>query len=218
MSTGEPRFRSVVLDVDSTLSGVEGIDWLAACRGDEVARAVSEMTRAAMQGGLPLESVYARRLAKIRPRHDEIEALSHVYVERVALGAPQAIHRLQRAGVQVHLVSGGLRPALLRLVYHVGLSPGDLHAVPIHFDAIGAYVDFDAASPLTTSSGKRDVVRDLALDAPVLAVGDGMTDVAMRESVDCFAAYTGFARRQSVVDAADEVVASFAEVERLVLG
>ena len=30
------RFRSVILDVDSTLSGVEGIDWLAALRGREV--------------------------------------------------------------------------------------------------------------------------------------------------------------------------------------
>jgi len=218
MSPGEPRFRSVVLDVDSTLSGVEGIDWLAACRGDAMARAVAEMTRAAMQGGVPLEQVYGRRLAKIRPRHDEIEALSHVYVERVAPGAVDVIHRMQRAGIQVQLVSGGLRPALLRLAYHVGLSPGDVHAVPIHFDAVGAYTDYDASSPLTRSSGKRDVVRGLALDGPVIAVGDGVTDVAMREAVDSFAAFTGFVQRQPVIDAADDTVASFSELERLVFG
>jgi phosphoserine phosphatase len=218
MSTGEPRFRSIVLDVDSTLSGVEGIDWLAACRGEAMARAISEMTYAAMQGGVPLEQIYGRRLSKIRPRHDEIEALSHVYVERIAPGAVDAIRRMQRAGVQVQLVSGGLRPALLRLAYHIGLSPGDVHAVPIHFDAVGAYTDYDASSPLTTSSGKRDVVRKLALEAPAIAVGDGVTDVAMREAVDSFAAFTGFARRQPVIDAADDVVASFAELERLVFG
>ena len=218
MKDSVARFRSVVLDVDSTLSGVEGIDWLAGLRGEATARAIAELTRGAMQGGVPLEQVYGRRLARIRPRHDEIEALSHVYVERVAPGAGRAIARMQRAGVPVHLVSGGLRPALLRLAYHVGLSPSDVHAVPIHFDAVGAYVDYDASSPLTTSTGKRDVLRALALDGPLLAVGDGATDLPMRDVADSFAAFTGFARRQLVVDAADEVVDSFAEVERLVFG
>ena len=213
----EPRFRSVVLDVDSTLSGVEGIDWLAARRGGDMARSVAELTRAAMQGGVALEQIYGRRLAKIKPSHDEIEELSHVYVERVAAGAAETLGKFQRAGVQVHLVSGGLRPALLRLAYHVGLSPGDVHAVSIRFDTAGAYVGYDAASPLATSSGKREVVRALGLDAPVLAVGDGVTDVAMRGAVDLFAACTCFVTRQPVVDAADQVVASFAEIERLVL-
>jgi phosphoserine phosphatase len=216
MSAGAPRFRSVVLDVDSTLSGVEGIDWLAACRGEDLARTIGELTQAAMQGGVPLEQVYAQRLAKIRPRRDEIEALSHEYISRLATGAQEAIHGFLHAGVQVQLVSGGLRPALLRLAYHIGLSPGDVHAVSIRFDAVGAYVGYDARSPLTTSNGKREVVRRLGLDGPVLAVGDGASDIAMREVVDCFAAFVGFARREAVVDAANVVVASFAELERLV--
>src|SRR4051794_31486881 len=103
MTDGEPRFRSVVLDVDSTVSGVEGVDWLAARRGDEMARTIAELTHAAMQGGVPLEQVYARRLAKIRPRRDEIEALSHEYIERLAPGAEKAISRFLHAGVQVQL-------------------------------------------------------------------------------------------------------------------
>jgi phosphoserine phosphatase len=210
-------FRSLVLDVDSTLSGIEGIDWLAARRGDVISRRVADLTTQAMQGGVPLEQVYGARLAEIRPRREEVDALSRAYVAAVAPGAVEAIARIRRTGVQVVLVSGGIRHALLRLALHLGLGPSDLHAVPVRFDALGAYVGYDASSPLTTADGKRQVVSDLHLDGPIVAVGDGATDLAMRDVVDTFVAYTGFVNRASVVAHADAVVTSFADLESFML-
>jgi phosphoserine phosphatase len=212
-----PAFRTVVLDVDSTVSGIEGIDWLAARRGDVVARRVADLTNTAMQGGVPLEDVYGLRLNAIRPRREEVDALSRAYVDAIAPGALQTIDRLRRLGVQIVLVSGGLRDALLRLALHLGLSPGDVHAVALRFDAGGAYHGFDATSPMTTSDGKRRMVSSLSLDGPILAVGDGATDLAMRDVVDLFAAFTGFITRPHVVERADVVVTSFEELERIVL-
>jgi HAD superfamily phosphoserine phosphatase-like hydrolase len=215
--TASPSFRTLVLDVDSTVSGIEGIDWLAARRGDVVARRVADLTTNAMQGGVPLEEVYGLRLNAIRPRREEVDALSRAYVEALAPGAVETIGRLRRLGVQVVLMSGGLRHALLRMALQLGLSPGDVHAVALRFDAGGAYQGYDTASPMTTSDGKRRMVDSLDLDGPVLAVGDGATDLAMRDVVDLFAAYTGFITRPNVVERADVVVASFAELETLVL-
>jgi len=212
-----PAFRTVVLDVDSTVSGIEGIDWLAARRGDLVARRVADLTNNAMQGGVPLEEVYGLRLNAIRPRREEVDALSRAYVDAIAPGAILTIERLRRLGVQIALVSGGLRHALLRLALHLGLSPSDVHAVSLHFDAGGAYQGYDSASPMTMSDGKRRMVESLALDGPILAVGDGATDLAMRDAVDLFAAYTGFVTRPNVVERADVVIASFEELERVVI-
>jgi predicted HAD superfamily phosphohydrolase len=79
-------------------------------------------------------------------------------------------------------------------------------------------VRFDAASPLATSHGKRTIIEQLALPRPSLGVGDGATDVVMREVVDRFGAYVGFARRENVVARADVVVASFSDLATLVLG
>ncbi|MEP6491492.1 MAG: HAD-IB family phosphatase [bacterium] len=214
--SNKPAFRTLVLDVDSTVSGIEGIDWLAARRGEVVARRVADLTKSAMQGGIPLEDVYGQRLSEIRPRRDEVDALARAYVDAMAPGAVDVIANIRRAGVQVVLVSGGLRHALLRMALELGLSPGDVHAVSLQFDAGGAYRGYDAASPLTTADGKRRVVTDLALDGPVLAAGDGATDLAMRDVVDLFVAYTGFVSRPNVVDYADMAVASFAELERIV--
>jgi phosphoserine phosphatase len=212
-----PAFKTLVLDVDSTVSGIEGIDWLAEKRGDLVARRVADLTNRAMQGGIPLEQVYGVRLAEIRPRREEVDELSRAYVAALAPGAIDAVAEMRRAGVQVMLISGGLRYALLRLAFHLGLSPADVHAVSVRFDALGAYAGYDAASPLTMADGKRRLVSELALDGPVIAAGDGATDLAMREAVDLFVAYTGFVKRDAVVAKAGAVAASFAELQSVVL-
>ncbi|MEO7084823.1 MAG: HAD-IB family phosphatase [Gemmatimonadaceae bacterium] len=217
MTVMAPPFKTLVLDVDSTISGIEGIDWLAARRGDVVARRIAKLTQEAMQGGVPLEQVYGARLAEVRPRRDEMDALSRAYVEAIAPGAVNAIARIRRSGVQVVLVSGGIRYALLRLALQLGLGPADVHAVSVQFDAIGAYVGYDASSLLTTANGKKRLVEELQLEGPVIAVGDGATDLAMREVVDRFVAFTGFVTRPNVVEAADCVASSFADLERIVL-
>lgn len=211
-----PAFATVVLDVDSTISGIEGIDWLAQRRGDIVARKVASLTDAAMRGEMPLEDVYGARLAAIRPRRDDVDALSRAYIAELAPGCVEAIAGLRRQGVNVVLVSGGLRHALVRLAFHLGIDLTDLHAVDIHFDAVGAFVGFDQNSPLTTSDGKRTVVASLGAARPILAVGDGATDLAMRGVVDRFAAFTGFVSRPNVVAKADLTIASFAQLSMLI--
>jgi soluble P-type ATPase len=62
------------------------------------------------------------------------------------------------------------------------------------------------------------VVKQLKLNGPTLAVGDGMTDCEIRPAVEGFAAYTGFIRRASVIKQADYVIEDFRELRELVLG
>ena len=50
----------------------------------------------------------------------------------------------------------------------------------------------------------------------MLAAGDGATDLAMRDVVDLFVAYTGFVTEPTSSEQADVVAASFAELERVV--
>jgi phosphoserine phosphatase len=211
-----PLYASVILDVDSTVAGLEGIDWLARQRGEDVAAAVRELTEASMDGRIPLDEVYGSRLDVIRPSLADLRLLSAEYLGQVAPGARDAIHRMREAGVRVAFVSGGLRQAVLPLVQSLGARPDDLHAVTVILDGNGDYLDFDRTSPLTTQEGKRDAVESLSLPRPSLMVGDGATDLAARDSVDAFAAYTGFVRRQAVVDAADLVVESWDQLLEVV--
>lgn len=211
------RFASVILDVDSTLAGIEGIDWLAERRGADVARDVAALTDRAMQGEIALESVYGHRMAMVRPSRTDLEALANAYCAAVAPNAAATLARLHEHGVQVALVSGGLRNAILPLAASLGVSSDMVHAVDVYLDDHGAYAGYDQRSPLTTQQGKLRVAQELSLPAPVLAVGDGATDVAMRPAVDAFAAFTGFVHRAPVVASADFVLHSFDELIQVVM-
>ncbi|MEP6731151.1 MAG: HAD-IB family phosphatase [bacterium] len=211
-------FASIILDVDSTLCGIEGIDWLSELRGADVGAQVAALTDRAMQGEIALDVVYGERLALVRPTRDEVAALAEAYAASLAPQAAYTILRLRAAGRRVVLVSGGVREAIMPVASRLGLPERDVHAVSVRFDDSGAYAGFDSASPLATATGKRDVAQSLKLPRRVLAMGDGATDLAMRPAVDAFAAYTGFVHRDIVVNSADVVLESFDQLVELVLG
>ena len=177
-------FASVVLDVDSTLCGIEGIDWLAGKAGDVIAREVASQTDRAMRGELKLEDVYAARLEIVRPGRSDIDELGSAYIDALAPGAAHAIASWHSRGIKVVLVSGGIRQCILPVAGRLGILPEDVHAVAVNLDAAGTYTGYDTMSRLTVATGKRDVVEALTLPRKVFAAGDGSTDLAMREVVD----------------------------------
>jgi phosphoserine phosphatase len=212
-----PAFASVVLDVDSTVSGAEGIEWLAGKRGPKVANEVARLTRQATDGEISLESVYGHRLEMIEPSEAEVVELARFYERRLAPRAAEVIGELRENGIRIVLVSGGIRQAILPLGLRLGFTPAEVFAVRLAFDEAGRYSGFDDVSPLTTSAGKAMIVHRLYLPRPVLAVGDGITDLASRPATDAFAAFTGFTYRTAVVRAADHEVASFDQLLKLVM-
>ncbi len=201
-----PPYRTVVFDCDSTLSTIEGIDELAALKLDESGRAeLVELTHSAMRGDVPLEEVYARRMAAVAPSRAELEKIGRRYVETALPGTIELFAELRAAGVKLRIVSGGLRPAVLVLGAELGLAPDHVHAVDVRFDARGDYLDFERDSPLARSGGKLELLRELGgADAlgPIALIGDGMTDLECAPELARFVAFTGVVRREAVVERA----------------
>jgi HAD superfamily phosphoserine phosphatase-like hydrolase len=211
--------RAVVFDADSTLVGIEGIDWLAAHRPSDVAGRIAALTTEAMAGVRPLEAVYGDRLAAVAPTRDEVAALGIAYVQAVARGAAALVSALIAKGIRPVIVSGGIHGALLPLAAHLGIPADDVHGVRVHFTSTGAYADFDRSSPLATQGGKAALVAQLALPRPIVAVGDGSTDLVIRTAgaSDSFVAFTGFVAREAVVQGADFRADSFEALHALLL-
>ncbi len=210
-------YAAVVLDMDSTIVSVEGIDWLARRREASVAREIASLTERSMDGALALDEVYGERLALIRPDEGEVDELALLYESSLAPGAMDAIERLRGEGVKLVIVSGGIRQAILPTARALGFADADVHAVALRFDSRGRYAGFDERSLLTTQGGKAEVVRELALPRPLLAVGDGSTDAALLPVVDSFAAFTAFVRREAVVAVAHHELRAFTDLLELVL-
>ena len=215
MTDARPRFASVVLDVDSTITSLEGIDWLANLRGDAIAHEVAALTDRAMGGDISIESIYAHRLDLIKPTRDEVAALGQAYIETVQRGARALCAVLAVAGCDVTLLSGGLRDAIVPFADYMGIPAARVHAVSIRFADDGQYVSLAGDQPLATQRGKPVVLHHLSLPRPLVMIGDGATDAAVRGICDAFIAYTGVARRPNVVAVADAEAADFATLHSL---
>lgn len=211
------RFNSIILDVDSTLSAVEGIDWLAAQRGPDIEAWSAALTERAMEGEIPIDAVYGERMRIVKPTLPEIRQLGKVYVERMATHAAETIEALRAHDVEVIMVSGGLREGILPLARELGVEEENVYAVSVFFDEHGEYAGFDEGSLLTRQSGKRIIVGQMDLKGPILAVGDGMTDCEIKSVVQGFAAFTGFTRREAVIAQADYVIENFDQLRNLIL-
>jgi len=206
-----PKYRIIFFDVDSTLVTIEGIDVLA--RGNpEIAR----LTEAAMNGDIPLDEVYARRLEVIRPTRDDIAQLAHLYLRSLVPGAAETVRTLRSAGCIVHLVTAGIEQALNPLAAKLGVA---LHAVRLQFADDGQYTDFDRASPLTQPGGKEVIVRDVRARTKGKAafIGDGVSDLEAKPAVDLFIGFGGVHTRARVRQNADVFIADLNELPAMLL-
>jgi phosphoserine phosphatase len=196
-------YRFVFFDVDSTLVTIEGIDVLA--NGNpEIVR----LTDAAMNGEIALDEVYARRLEIIRPTLADVEALGRRYIESLVPGAAETIATLQRAGVDVHLVTAGIAQAIAPLASHLGIAARAVHAVALQFDDEGHYRDFDRRSLLARAGGKELVVHAILARAKGRSafIGDGVSDLETKPVVNLFIGFGGVHTRPRVMENAEVYV------------
>jgi phosphoserine phosphatase len=202
-------YRHIFFDVDSTLVTIEGIDVLANGNPE-----IAALTDAAMNGEIPLDQVYAKRLEIIRPTRVAVDDLASTYIRSIVDGAQETIAALQNAGAVVHLITGGIEQAILPLAITLRVPERNVHAVSLRFDANGAYEDFDRRSFLTRSGGKELVVRDIRARSHGKAafIGDGVSDLEARPAVDLFIGFGGVVIRPRVKENADVFVTNFRDI------
>ena len=208
--------RLLLLDCDSTLSAVEGIDELGRLRGPEVFAQVERMTAEAMDGGVPLETVFARRLELIRPTRAEVDGIAARYLATAEPDAAEALRRIRAAGWTVAIVSGGFTEAILPLARALGIER--VHAVGLRFDAAGAYAGFDTEAPTARSRGKNAVARRLRTElgaAEVVMVGDGASDLEVKGDADRVVGFGRYAVRAKVKAGADAFITRLADLPPL---
>ncbi len=198
-------FDIVCFDCDSTLSKIEGIDELGRQSGlyDELVA----LTNAAMNGELALEDVYGKRLALIKPDKAKMDWLADLYIAEMVDGVEEVFSTLLAQGKQVHIISGGIRQAILPLAEKLGLSNHHVHAVDVLFNADGSYKDFDQQSPLAKTGGKAVVCKQIqTTGTSIVMIGDGKTDLEAKHAGAKVIGFGGVMQRDVVIEQADVFV------------
>ena len=194
-------FDVICFDCDSTLSKIEGIDELARRVG--LGEEMSKLTDAAMNGDVPLEAVYERRLSLIRPDQAGIDWLADLYIAEIVDGVKDVFAALLAQDKTVHIISGGLRQAILPLAGYLGLPESHVHAVNIYFNEDGSYRDYDLDSPLARTGGKAVVVGSLKGQGSLVMIGDGKTDLEAKQAGAFVLGFGGVVDRPIVRELAD---------------
>ncbi|MDP3332421.1 MAG: HAD-IB family phosphatase [Methylococcaceae bacterium] len=195
-------FDIICFDCDSTLSKIEGIDELA--RREGLGAEMARLTNAAMNGEVKLEAVYGQRLSAIRPNKQSIDWLAEAYIAERVDGVEEVFAQLLALGKTVHIVSGGLRQAILPLARYLGLPEEQVHAVDVYFNKDGSYQDFDEHSPLARNGGKAEICRQLLKpDSKLVMVGDGNTDMEAKQAGAYVVGFGGVVDRAIVRELAD---------------
>ena len=203
----------LLLDCDSTLSSIEGIDELGRLRGPATFKAVEDMTNAAMNGGTPMEAIFAKRLDIIKPTAAELAAIGAQYIATVEPTALASLAKLRAAGWRIAIVSGGFTQAIRPLADFLGIDR--VEAVTLKFHADGSYAGFDDSCPTCKTKGKNVVARRLRTEhqaTHVVMVGDGASDLEVKGDADMVIGFGRYVQRPKVVAGADKFVRSLEEL------
>lgn len=195
-------FDVICFDCDSTLSKIEGIDELGKRAG--LGDALVKLTNSAMDGSVPLAAVYGQRLALIKPDRASIDWLAKRYIDEMVDGVATLFDALHTQGKQVHIISGGLKLAILPLAQQLGVAEQCVHAVDLYFNDDGSYADYQQDSPLARNGGKAEVCQQLNVPAnQLMMVGDGKTDLEAKQAGAFFIGFGGVVDREVVRENAD---------------
>ena len=196
---------TVVFDFDSTLVPCESLELaLARAPGVDAAalREIEELTRRGMEGELAFHESLTARLAIARPTRTSLETLGEELATGLTDGASDVVTWLHSMGHQAWIVSGGFREVLVPSGRALGIDAARVCGVSALWDE-NAELEGLVADGFEHS--KVDGVRaaELRWPGPVVGVGDGATDLALRGAglVDEFVAYCEHVRRPAVVRA-----------------
>ncbi len=198
-------FQTILFDFDSTLIRVESLDLLAEQKG--IGEEVSRLTEASMDGSVPIQDVFPRKMRLLSPTRAEAEGIGRACKDLLVEDAAEVIAALQRLGKDVRIMSSGFKDIIIFAAQDLGIAPEHIIANRLEFDAAGNFLAFhDDGVPLV-SDGKRQKVARLGLALPsTVFVGDGATDAAVQGSVGMFIGFGGVAHRPRVAAAADAYI------------
>jgi hypothetical protein len=204
---------AVVLQVDATVTRIHGLAWLTAQRDSATLGRLAELRLEGMANGWSSADHIRARIACLRPRRAEINALGRAYLDAMATDVIDVAHRLRRAGIAVELSGEVAVEALFGVADALGVTPHEIHAPRLRFDALGAFSGCEVPSrPFGVGQGGGPTPGR----SRRVFVGTSQPEPHLDQERDPFVRYTGFVAHEGVTTG--ETVASFTELEALVTG
>lgn len=208
-----------IIDFDSTIIQTEGLEELAeiALRNDpkkaEILETIKRITALGMEGKMSFSKSLKRRIALLKANKFHLEALVKILKKKISPSVLRNKRFLKTHKDQIYIITGGFEEFVLPVVKEFGISRSHILANTFKFNKKGEIIGFDQSNPLSKDGGKVEAVRNLNLEGEIIVIGDGFTDLQIKQMnvAKRFVAFTENVERDVVVKNADQVVRSFDE-------
>ncbi|OYU65876.1 MAG: 3-phosphoglycerate dehydrogenase [Cytophagaceae bacterium BCCC1] len=219
MVTAIKEKKIFIIDFDSTITKVEGLDQLAAIAlahssdGTKVVQQIKELTDAGMNGELSLSESLSKRMSLLNANKKHVDALVEFLLENISDSFERNKKFLQEYADQILVVSSGFKDFIIPVVSYLGLKAENVYANTFIYNDNGDIIGVDNSNVLSQTGGKIELVKSLNLDAHVSVIGDGFTDYEIKQHglADRFYAFVENVERQKVVDVSDFTIKSLDE-------
>lgn len=199
-------YKQIFFDFDSTLVGAETLDVLADFVG--VGSQVRRLTDASMNGEIPIEEVFEKKLDMIAPSLEMI-ALLHTRPSLLVEGIVEVIDLLHHLEKEVYILTSNFSLVVAPYAKELGIAKDRVIANELFHDENGNYIGMDATSALAHTGGKRIMIdRFVRNKDEAVMIGDSVTDLVCQPSVHRFIGFGGVVARDVVRAKADVFVES----------
>jgi D-3-phosphoglycerate dehydrogenase / 2-oxoglutarate reductase len=218
----------LLIDFDSTFVTVESLELLAeislrdgfeAEERESRIEQIRDLTRLAMAGHLSFPEALERRFTLLEPRLEQLPELVNGLKRRISPSFQRHAGFIREHAGHVYIISAGFHEYIEPVVETYGITPGHVLANRLVTRPDGS-LGFDPTCPLARDGGKVTAVRELNLHGPVIALGDGISDLELQlgGACDVFFAYTETVDRPEVSSRATCRAASFDTVVEFIEG
>ncbi len=211
---------SLVLDFDSTIVQVEALDILPdmccppGSDREELRQRIAAITARGMEGHMSISDSLAERLKLLRAHRDHIPRLIDYLCEKISPSMISEIGFFKRHRSQIYVITSGFEEYVLPVVSRLHVLPSHVWGNRFVYSPSGAICGFDLQRLPGQPGGKSAQLRTLQLPQPIIAVGDGVTDLEMKRDglTHTFVAYVETVSRDVVIQEADLVATAFSDV------
>jgi len=210
------------VDFDSALATRETLDDLAALALDDhperetVYAELEALTALGMTGAMPFGDSLTARLALLEgiAHRDHIEELNEQLADQLSPSAVAHSDWFAANAERLYVISGGFEEIIIPTVARVGILATHVYANKFVFDDNGYIVGHDTNRLTAQAGGKAAQAAKLKVAGRAVAVGDGYTDLEIREQgvADEFWAIIETVERPNVTTRADRIISDFSEL------
>ena len=211
--------KNFIFDFDSTFIQVEALEELAmiSLKGhpekDRILAEINEVTTLGNNGKISFAESLSRRIPLLKANKTHLDALIRKLKRKVSVSFARNRAFFREYADRIYIVSGGFKEFIDPIVAQYGIPAERVFANSFIFDDAGNIIGFDEDILLSKDNGKVLLLKSLHLTGDIYVIGDGYTDLQIREAglANKFYVYTENIERESVVSRADHVAPTFEE-------